>query len=348
MKFCSIVGARPNFVKLAPISKEIRKKYKEVIIHTGQHYDQNMSDNLFKDMNIPIPNYTLNRKESSPGHQIGYMIADMEQILTTEQPDVVVVFGDTNSTLAGAIIASKMRIPVAHIESGCRSYDMSMHEEQNRVMVDHISKFLFASTSSAARILELENVYGDIYDYGDVTVDILNSMKIAPLQSDYMLMTIHRPVNADSFHSMDKILSAINELPEKIIFPVHPRTNKTLEKYKLKERYTHITYIDPVDYSTMISYLKSAKMIITDSGGIQKEAYILKTPCITLRNTTEWVETIDHGWNVLVPYLTKKDILNSIINYKKPSVYIDCFGSVGVSKRIIKCIGDNLNEGITN
>lgn len=348
MKFCSIVGARPNFVKLAPISKEIRKKYKEIIIHTGQHYDENLSDNLFKDMNIPKPDYTLNRKESRPGNQIGYMIADMEQILITEQPDVVVVFGDTNSTLAGSIIASKMGIPIAHIEAGCRSYDMTMHEEQNRIMVDHISKFLFAPTSSAAKILESENVYGDIYDYGDVIVDILHSMKIQPLPSDYILTTIHRPVNADSYHSMDKILLALNNLGEKIIFPVHPRTNKTIEKYNLKDKYQNITYIDPVDYSTMISYLKSAKMIVTDSGGIQKEAFVLRTPCITLRDTTEWIETTEHGWNVLVPNLTQKNITDAILNYRKPSVYIECFGSVGVSKRIIKCIGSHLNEGTTN
>lgn len=349
MKFCSIVGARPNFIKLAPVSKEIRKKYKEVIVHTGQHYDQNMSDTFFKGMHIPEPNYTLTRKSLTPGKQIGHMIADIEDILITEQPDVVVVFGDTNSTLAGAIVANKLNIPIAHIEAGCRSYDMTMHEEQNRRMVDHISKFLFAPTDSAAKILQKEDVMGDIYDYGDVIVDLLESMDIKPIsKSNFILSTIHRPINSDSFHSMDKILSALNELEEDVIFPIHPRTNKTMEKYHLKEKYPNIIYSEPLDYATMMSYLKAANMVITDSGGLQKEAFILRTPCITLRDTTEWIETTEYGWNVLVPYLTKNNILETVYNYRKPSVYMSCFGDKGVCRRIIKCIGDNLNEGTTN
>lgn len=350
MKFCSIVGARPNFIKLAPMSHEIRKKYNEIIIHTGQHYDPNMSDAFFKGMNIPTPNYTLNRKASTPGKQIGYMLADMEDILISEQPDIVIVFGDTNSTLAGAILANKLNIPVAHIEAGCRSYDMTMHEEQNRRMVDHISKFLFTSTDSAAKILQSEDVMGDIYDYGDVIVDLLHSMNIQPKKSvsDFVLATIHRPVNADSFHSMDKILSALNDLDDDVIFPVHPRTYKTISKFNLKQTYSNITYSDPLDYATMMSYLKSAKMIVTDSGGLQKEAFILRTPCITLRDTTEWIETTTYGWNVLVPYITKHNILDKIYNYRKPSVYMSCFGDVGVCGRIVKCIGRALNEGTTN
>jgi UDP-GlcNAc3NAcA epimerase len=348
MKFCSIVGARPNFIKLAPISKEIRKNNKEIIIHTHQHYDENMSDNLFKDLDIPKPDYILKREEVTPIKQIGSMIADIEPILITEQPDVVVVFGDTNSTLAGAITANKLNIPIAHIESGCRSYDMTMHEEQNRVMVDHISKFLFAPTSHAATTLLNENVMGDIYDYGDVTVDVLSSIDIKPVsESDFILATIHRPVNSDNYHSMDKILSALNALENDVIFPVHPRTNKIIEKYNFKKSYPNINYIEPLNYSTMISYIKHANMIVTDSGGVQKESYILRTPCITIRDTTEWVETTNYGWNVLVPYITQKNIINTIVNYRKPSVYEDCFGNIGVSRRIISCINDNLNNGYT-
>ena len=348
MKFCSIVGARPNFIKLAPISKEIRKKYTEIIIHTGQHYDDKMSGVFFKDMHIPSPDYNLNVQESTPGKQIGRMIIGIEDVLLKEKPDVVVVFGDTNSTLAGAILASKLNIPVAHIEAGCRSYDMTMPEEQNRIMVDHISKFLYAPTSSTARILQDEGVEGSIYDYGDVSVDILNSLEYKILPPNFILVTIHRPINADSHAVMNKILSALNELEYDVIFSVHPRTNKTLEHFKLKEKYNNIKYVEPMDYSTMIWHIKSANMVITDSGGIQKESYILRTPCITLRSTTEWIETVQSGWNTLVPQISKQNILNTIANCKRPSVYIDCFGSPGVSGRIVKSISKGLNEGITN
>jgi UDP-N-acetylglucosamine 2-epimerase len=348
MKFCSIVGARPNFIKLAPISKEIRKKYTEIIIHTGQHYDDKMSGMFFKDMHIPLPDYNLNVQESTHGKQIGNMIVGIEEVLMKENPDVVIVFGDTNSTLAGAIASVKLNIPVAHIEAGCRSYDMSMPEEQNRIMVDHISKFLYAPTSGTARILQDEDVNGAIYDYGDVSVDILHALEYKSTPSNSILATIHRPVNADSHAVMNKILSALNETEYEVIFPVHPRTNKTLENFKLKEKYSNIKYVDPMNYNDIISHIKSAKMVITDSGGIQKESYILRTPCITLRDTTEWVETLNFGWNVIVPSISKLSILDAIKNCKKPSVYIDCFGSPGVSGRIIKSIAKGLNEGITN
>jgi len=348
MRFCSIVGARPNFIKLAPISKEIRKKYTEIIIHTGQHYDDKMSGVFFKDMRIPSPDYNLNVQESTHGKQIGNMIIGIEKVLLKEDPDVVIVFGDTNSTLAGAIASTRLNIPVAHIEAGCRSYDMTMPEEQNRIMVDHISKFLYAPTSSSARILQDEDVDGAIYDYGDVAVDILHSLEFKIIPSDFILVTIHRPVNADSHTVMNKILSALNESEYNIIFPVHPRTNKTLENFKLKEKYPHIKYVEPMDYTTMISHIKSAKMVITDSGGIQKESYILRTPCITIRNTTEWIETLNLGWNTLVPQISKQHIISAIKNCKNPSVYVDCFGSPGVSGRIIKSIAKGLNEGITN
>jgi UDP-N-acetylglucosamine 2-epimerase len=307
-----------------------------------------MSESFFKDMNIPEPKWNLNIHESSHGKQIGEMIIKLEQYLIKEKPNVTIVFGDTNSTFAGAVASTRLGIPVAHIEAGCRSYDISMPEEQNRIMVDHISKMLFSPTNSAARILQSECVYGDIYNYGDVSVDIINSTNIKPLSPNFILSTIHRPSNADSKITMENILSALNKLDDTVIFPVHPRTNKILEKYKLKDKYSNIHYVDPMNYSTMISHIKSAKMIVTDSGGIQKESYILRTPCITLRNTTEWIETTQLGWNVIVPSLTKKDILNTINNYKTPSVYMECFGSVGVSKRIIDTIGDRLNENITN
>lgn len=343
MKFCSIVGARPNFIKLSPISKEIRKKNKEIIIHTGQHYDDKMSDIFFKDMNIPLPDYNLNIHETTHGKQIGNMIINIEDILLSEKPDVVVVFGDTNSTLAGAIAATKLNIAVAHIEAGCRSYDMKMPEEQNRIMVDHISKLLYAPTNSTATILQSEDVWGNIYNYGDVSVDILHDMKYDVIPEKYILVTIHRPSNADSKTAMTNILSALNEVKCNVIFPVHPRTNKTLEKYKLKEKYNHISYVDPMAYSTMISHIKSANIIITDSGGIQKESYILRTPCLTLRDTTEWGETVDLKWNTLITSITKNHISNAIKICKKPPVYIDFFGSRGVSGRIVKSIIENIN-----
>jgi len=341
MKVCSIVGTRPNFVKLAPLSRSLREGgNKEIIIHTGQHYDEMMSDTFFKNMHIPTPDYNLGVKEITHSSQIGNMMIRMEPILKSISPDIVIVYGDTNSTLAGAISASKLHIPLIHIEAGCRSYDMRMPEESNRVMVDHISDTLYAPTHLCQKILEFEHVYGDIEFFGDVMVDSLHdtlslTSDMTPIKQKYVLLTVHRESNTNSIHNIREILDALNNYDYQVIFPVHPRTNKLIQQYNLKDKYKNIIFIDPMSYTTMIYYIKHASIIITDSGGVQKEAYLLNVPCITLRDTTEWVETLEYGWNQLIPVITKENILNTLYNLKKPSVTLNIFGNIGVCDRIV-------------
>jgi len=342
MKVCSIVGARPNFIKLAPLSKELRKNsVNEIIIHTGQHYDKLMSDVFFESMQIPNPNYNLGVQEDTHGAQIGRMMIGIEPILEKERPDAVIVFGDTNSTLAGAIVASKMNIPVAHIEAGCRSYDMTMPEETNRIMVDHIADTLYASTNTCKNILVNENVYGLVEYFGDVSVDIIDGMlkqsSFTPITAEYIIATIHRASNTN-IQNLSEILSALNDCGYNVIFPVHPRTEKILRLYDLKKKYPNILFEDPMNYQMMIHWMKHAKMIVTDSGGIVKEAYLLKVPCITLRNTTEWSETLDHGWNRLTPVIASKFIYDAITNLKRPNAYVNIFGNVGVTRNIVESL----------
>ncbi len=311
MIVASVVGARPNFVKLAPVSRELRKRLDEVIIHTGQHYDYEMDRIFFDDMGIPSPNYHLGIGSGSHGFQTGEMLKKVEEVLIREKPDVVLVFGDTNSTLAGALAAAKLHIKVAHIEAGLRSYDRSMPEEINRVLVDHCSDLLLCPTETAVENLREEGIVKNVYLTGDVMVDAQRDCaKIAEIRSHiledlklkskgYYLATIHRASNTDDPERLKAIIEALEELGD-VVFPCHPRAEKYLRRFGLWEDLNRkVRVIKPVGYLDMISLEKSAKKIITDSGGVQKEAYLLNVPCITLREETEWVETVEDGWNVL-------------------------------------------------
>lgn len=313
MKIISIVGARPQFIKCAPLSRELRKEHQEIIVHTGQHYDPKMSDIFFDELNLPKPDYNLDVGSGSHAQQTSDMLIRIESVLTEEKPHLVIVFGDTNSTMAGALAAAKLHIQVAHVEAGLRSFDRSMPEEVNRVITDHISNLLFCPTQTAVDNLVREGVTNGVHLVGDVMVDALEyNRHIAEENSgvmerfglcdrEYLVLTVHRAANTDSKRNLETILSAIGESGRLTIFPVHPRTRKYLIDYGLWDVLpSNIRVTEPLGYLDMIRLMGHARKILTDSGGIQKEAYILGVPCITLRDTTEWVETVDGVWNVLV------------------------------------------------
>ena len=307
MKVLSVVGARPQFVKCAPVSREVRKVHEEVLVHTGQHYDYLLSEVFFCDLGIPTPDYHLEIGSGSHGVQTGRMLAAIEEVIAKEEPEIVLVYGDTNSTLAGALAAAKMHVPVAHVEAGLRSFDRRMPEEVNRILTDHCSDLLFCPTATAVRNLAAEGVTAGVHLTGDVMVDALReNLPLAQERSTvdlprkgYYLATVHRASNTDDPAALRAIMEAFARLDAPVIFPVHPRTQKKLAGYGI-EPAVNVRVVEPLPYFDMLALLSGARAVLTDSGGVQKEAYILEVPCVTLRENTEWVETIEDGWNVLV------------------------------------------------
>ena len=349
-KIISIVGARPNFIKCAPLSKEIRKEFNEVIIHTGQHYNYEMNRVFFEELDIPEPDYHLDVGSGSHGYQTGEMIKRIEEVLLKEEPDLVLVYGDTNSTIAGALAASKLHIKVAHIESGLRSYDKSMPEEINRILTDHCSDILFCPTETSVEILKKEGITNEVHLTGDVMVDALKkNIKIAEKKAmildeinlkpkKYYLATIHRAENTDDFKRLKNIVDAFCEIGN-LVFPCHPRTEKHLKGFGLWDRLVENTkVIKPVGYLNMLMLEKSARKVLTDSGGVQKEAYIFKVPCITLRDNTEWVETVEDGWNVLVGADEEK-IVKGVNQFEPGNKQRNVFGEGDASVKITEIIG---------
>lgn len=351
MKIVSIVGARPQFIKCAPLSRELRKDHTEILVHTGQHYDPEMSKIFFTELKIPCPDHHLGVGSGTHGYQTGQIISGVERILLREEPELVVVYGDTNSTMGGALAAAKLDIPVAHVEAGLRSHDRSMPEEINRVVTDHISDLLFCPTQTAVDNLKKEGITGGVSLVGDVMVDalvynrqiacerstILNRLGLS--SREYMLMTVHRPSNTDNRKNLHRILQAVGRSGRKIVFPVHPRTRKYLVEFGLWERLPdQMICTEPLGYIDMLRLMDNAEKILTDSGGVQKEAYILGIPCITLRDTTEWVETIIDGWNVLVG-ADEEAIHSAIRTFSPLSKQRDVFGPPGASRRIAEDIG---------
>jgi len=350
MKIVSVIGARPQFIKASPLSKELRKEFDEFIVHTGQHYDYGMNEIFFNELGIPKPDINLGVGSGLQGWQTGRMLEKIEKILIEKKPDILLVYGDTNSTIAGALAASKLHIPIGHVEAGLRSYDKTMPEEVNRVLTDHASHYLFCPTDTAVRNLQKEGVTNGVYLTGDVMVDALNQhLSIAEKKSkileeldlepkSYYLATIHRQTNTDIEENLKNIVKAFCKI-DNLVLPCHPRTKKALKQYGLYEKLiSKITFIDPVGYLDMLFLEKNAKKILTDSGGIQKEAYILKVPCITIRDNTEWIETVEDGWNILAGTDTEK-ILKMTDCFEPIDKQRNVFGNGDASTRIKEVIG---------
>ena len=352
MKIISVVGARPQFIKLAILSKELRENHNEIIIHTGQHYDDNMSKYFFEEMQIAKPDYNLNIGSGSHGKQTAEMLIGLEDIFLHQKPDVVITFGDTNTTLATGLAATKLNIPVAHVEAGLRSHNREMPEEINRILTDHISDYLFAPTLTAMENIKIENLYGKpflvcdvLYDsllyYGKIAEQksrILKNLKLK--QKEYILLTLHRPYNVDNIHKLQNIFSALKQTKRFIILPVHPRSRKMIESTNtiIPE---NISIIEPLGYLDFIFLQKHSEKIITDSGGIQKEAYLNGIPCITIRPETEWIETVKAGWNVLVG--DKKDqFIENCLHFKPSHNRPRYFGDGNSSKKIISILESHL------
>jgi len=355
MKVVSIVGARPQFIKAAPVTKALREKHKDVLIHTGQHYDDNMSEIFFEQLGIPVPEYHLGVGSGSHGFQTGTMLARVEEVLFSEKPDWILVYGDTNSTLAGALAAAKMQIPVAHVEAGLRSYNRAMPEEINRVVADNLSTILLCPSQTAIDNLAAEGITQGVHLVGDVMADalayavstaknrstILSNLGLA--EKDFLLATVHRAENTDDPRRLRNIVRAFNELDEQIIFPLHPRTKKALEFLGDKFR-SHIKLIEPLGYLDMVMLEMAARMILTDSGGIQKEAYWLSVPCITLRDETEWVETIECGWNMLTG-ADSEQIVEAVNSFVPSDNRSTLYGDGRTSQRIVALLERAINNG---
>ena len=355
MKIVSIVGARPQFVKLAPLSKILRKEHNEVIVHTGQHYDFNLSKIFFLELEMPIPNYNLGVGSKSHGKQTSEILSKMEDVLIKEKPDLAIVFGDTNSTLAGSLAAAKLHIPIAHIEAGLRSFNRKMPEEINRILTDHMSDLLFAPTHTAIQNLENEGLKNKSFHVGDLMFDsLINLKKVADSKSsilkehdldskDYFVLTLHRPENTDVRENLESIFEALTSSNKLIIFPIHPRTRKSLEKFNLLRKLdgSNVRLIPPLGHFDFIKLLSNSKKILTDSGGTQKEAYILKIPCVTIREETEWTETLKGGWNKLTGPSCQK-ILEALEDLEKLDEQKSFFGDGNAASKIIQIIHDNL------
>jgi len=338
MRIATIVGARPQFVKAAPVSRALRRVHSEFLIHTGQHYDDNMSAVFFRELGIPDPEFTLGIGSGQHGAQTGAMLAAIEKVLISERPDAVLVYGDTNSTLAGALAAAKLHIPVAHVEAGLRSFNRSMPEEVNRVITDHLSSWLFTPSALSAEQLRLEGITKGVHIVGDVMLDvtseILKNISALPFldtlrlkRGGYILATLHRAETTDDDQRLMHIIAALSNLHLPVVFPVHPRTAGRMRELGIALP-PSITALPPVGYSEMLQLTLGADVVVTDSGGLQKEAYFVSTPCVTMRTETEWKETVELGWNRLCDpdrgdLLSCVSLARSSRSLSHPSIYGD-------------------------
>ena len=345
MRIASVVGARPQFVKAAPVSRAIRRHNEEVLIHTGQHYDEAMSDVFFRVLDIPKPDYNLEVGSGSHGRQTGEMLMRLEEVLEREHPDLVLVYGDTNSTLAGALAAAKLHRPVGHVEAGLRSFNRTMPEELNRIVADHLSTLLFCPTQTAVDNLRKEGIERGVHLVGDVMYDVALASaqearkrdigtRLGLTPKEYILATVHRPANVDDRTVLESILRAFRECGETVVFPAHPRTRKRMQEFGLDAGLpASLRVIDPVDYLDFLALLIRSKKVATDSGGVQKEAYFFGIPCITLRDETEWIETMEDGWNAVVGTGTQ-EVVHAIQHFNPEGTKSKSFGDGHAAERI--------------
>ena len=348
MKVLSIVGARPEFVQAAPVSAALRERHREVIVHTGQHYDYRMSDVFFQELELPAADYNLSVGSGSHGHQTGEMLAALEDVIAAERPDCVVIRGDTNSTLAGALAAAKLRVPLAHIEAGERSFNRDMPEEINRMVADRVSDVLFCISRHAVGNLAREGLTHGVHYVGDVMLDSV--LRMAPLAAarsnilaelaltpgEYVLCTVHRAANTDDPINLKNVVCAINEIERDVVFPLHPRAARALELLGV-EFAPHVRATPAVGYLDMLALEQAANAIVTDSGGVTREAYFLGVRCITLRSETEHTGTVDAGWNILAG--TEPDrVLGAVREFYPTQARAPIFGDGTAAKQIVRIL----------
>lgn len=346
MKVVTVVGARPQFIKAAAVSRVLRKEHTECLVHTGQHYDYQMSGVFFDGLQLPAPDINLEVGSGLHGEQTGQMLKGIEQVLTRELPERVLVYGDTNSTLAGALAAAKLNIPIVHVEAGLRSFNRRMPEEINRIMADHLSSTLLCPSEIALGNLAKEGISAGVHIVGDVMLDILLwardkgskhpsgfETKYGLQEKSYLLLTLHRSENTDDPARLKSIVDALNSVAETILFPVHPRARKVISAAGHKFG-SHVKLVEPLSYFEMILASSGARMILTDSGGLQKEAYWLKVPCVTLRDQTEWVETVDAGWNILVG-ANREGIISAVHSFAPPAAHPQLYGDGATAQRCV-------------
>jgi UDP-N-acetylglucosamine 2-epimerase len=348
MTILTIVGARPQFIKAAPVTRALCGRHRQILLHTGQHYDDPMSGQFFRELDLPAADRDLGVGSGPHGAQTAAMLTGIESAITEWRPDVVLVYGDTNSTLAGALAAAKLHVPVAHVEAGLRSRNRRMPEEINRVVADHVSTRLFCPSRAAAENLAREGITSGVHVVGDVMLDqiqwaaarastsrALDRFGAEPGQ--YALATIHRAETVDDAGRLAAVAGALNELQDRVIFPVHPRTARALRAIGFRPS-GRVSMIDPIGYVDMVRLQQSARVIVTDSGGVQKEAFWLGVPCVTVRDETEWVETVRSGWNVLAGTDPAR-IVSAARDIVAPAEHPAEYGEPGAAARIVELLG---------
>jgi UDP-GlcNAc3NAcA epimerase len=346
VKLLSVVGARPQFVKAAAVSRKLRERHQEILVHTGQHYDYAMSGIFFDGLDIPQPDVNFGVGSGGHGAQTAAILSKLEEVLLADRPDWMLVYGDTNSTLAGALAASKLGVPIAHVEAGLRSFNRQMPEEINRVVADHVSDLLLCPSDTAVTNLSAEGIRRNVHVVGDVMLDVLKWAlpraeerrsrvleRFGLAEKRYLLATVHRAENADRLSRLLEIAGAFDELDEPVVFPVHPRTRRMMNDHDVQLK-PHVHVIDPLGYLDMVTLTRGARAILTDSGGLQKEAYWLGVPCITLRSETEWVETVAAGWNTLAGS-NRHAIVRAVQSLSLPASHPDLYGDGHAAERCV-------------
>jgi UDP-N-acetylglucosamine 2-epimerase (non-hydrolysing)/UDP-GlcNAc3NAcA epimerase len=346
-RIVTVIGNRPQFVKAAAVSRLLRQRHEELIVHTGQHYDDELSQVFFDELHVPAPDRELGAGTGSNTEQTARILGALEPVLHELRPDLVLVYGDTNSTLAGALAAAQAGFAVGHVEAGMRSFDRTMPEELNRVLTDHASDLLLCSTQTAVDNLQREAARGDVHLVGDVMADVslafrdiagerssvLSDLDLEPRA--YLLVTAHRAGNVDRAERLERLVELLTALPGTVVFPLHPRTRARLERAGLLERLDGLVLTGPLGYLDFLELTRHARAVLTDSGGVQKEAYLLGVPCLTMRETTEWTETVEAGWNVLVD-LDRDAALAALaaLELTPPAERPELYGGGGAAQRV--------------